>query len=44
MNRQAIKEFVTGEHLAGMAAYLASDDGALVTGQMMVCDGGGLLR
>jgi 3-oxoacyl-[acyl-carrier protein] reductase len=44
MNKQAIKEFVTGEHLAGMAAYLASDDGALVTGQMMVCDGGGLLH
>lgn len=44
MNKQAIREFVTGEHLAGMAAYLASDDGALVTGQMMVCDGGGLLR
>lgn len=44
MSRQAIQEFVTGAHLAGLVAYLASPDAALVTGQSMVCDGGGLMR
>lgn len=44
MEKQAIKEFVTPEHFAGIVAYLASPDGALVTGQTMVCDGGGLMK
>lgn len=44
MEKQAIKEFVTPAHFAGMVAYLASPDGALVTGQTMVCDGGGLMK
>lgn len=44
MNNQAIKKRGKPEHLAGMIAYLASDDGELVTGQMMLCDGGGYLH
>ncbi|GER23241.1 pyridoxal 4-dehydrogenase [Zafaria cholistanensis] len=44
MAQQAIQEFVTPEHFAGLVAYLASPDGALVTGQSLVCDGGGLLH
>lgn len=44
MEKQAIREFVTPSHFAGMVAYLASPDGMLVTGQTMVCDGGGLMR
>src|SRR5690606_35609252 len=44
MNNQAIKKRGKPEHLAGMVAYLASDDGELVTGQMMLCDGGGYLH
>lgn len=41
---QAINEQVTPAHFAGIVAYLASPDGYLVTGQTMVCDGGGLLK
>lgn len=44
MEKQAIKEFVTPNHFAGMVAFLASADGILITGQTMVCDGGGLMR
>lgn len=44
MRQQAIKEFVTPEHFAGLIAYLASPDAELVTGQTLVCDGGGLLH
>lgn len=44
MRQQAIEEYVTPEHFAGLVAFLASDDGVLVTGQSIVCDGGGLLR
>lgn len=44
MRRQAIQEFVTPEHFAGLVSYLASPDAALVTGQTLVCDGGGLLH
>lgn len=43
-DQQAIREFVRPEHFAGLVAYLASPDAALVTGQTMVCDGGGLMR
>ncbi|GHH83861.1 hypothetical protein GCM10018793_46970 [Streptomyces sulfonofaciens] len=44
MSQQAIREFVTPEDSAGLVAFPASDDGRLVTGQSLVCDGGGLLH
>ena len=44
MENQAIKKRVTPEHLAGLIAYLASDDAELITGQMILCDGGGYLH
>lgn len=44
MSRQAIREFVTGDDIAGAVAFLASLDGAMMTGQTVVCDGGGLMR
>lgn len=44
MSQQAIPEFVTPEHFAGLVAYLASPDATMVTGQSLVCDGGGLLH
>ncbi|MBE1489782.1 SDR family NAD(P)-dependent oxidoreductase [Plantactinospora soyae] len=44
MRQQAIQEYVTPERFAGLVAYLASDDAALMTGQTLVYDGGGLLR
>ena len=44
MSQQAIQEFVTPEHFAGLVCFLASEDAALVTGQSIVCDGGGLLH
>lgn len=42
MSQQTIKEFVRPEDFAGIIAFLASDDGRLMTGQSMVYDGGGL--
>jgi len=44
MNNQAIKKRVLPEHLAGLIAFLASDDAELITGQMIICDGGGYLH
>lgn len=44
MSQQAIQEFVTPDDFAGVVAFLASPDGALITGQSLVCDGGGLLH
>jgi 3-oxoacyl-[acyl-carrier protein] reductase len=44
MSRQAIKEFVTPEQFAGLVSYLASPHASMVTGQTLVCDGGGLLH
>lgn len=44
MGNQAIKKRVTPEHLAGLIAFLASDDAELITGQMILCDGGGYLH
>jgi len=41
---QAIKRRVEPEHVAGLVAFLASDDAALITGQTIVCDGGGFLH
>ncbi|WP_205857740.1 SDR family NAD(P)-dependent oxidoreductase [Phytoactinopolyspora endophytica] len=44
MHQQAIEEYVTPEHFAGLVSYLSSPDADLVTGQTLVCDGGGLLH
>lgn len=44
MNRQAIQDFVTGDDIAGTIAFLASADATMMTGQTVVCDGGGLMR
>jgi NAD(P)-dependent dehydrogenase (short-subunit alcohol dehydrogenase family) len=44
MNNQAIKRRVQPEHLAGLVAFLASDDAEMITGQMIICDGGGYLH
>ena len=44
MQNQAIKQRVEPHHLAGLIAFLASDDASLISGQSIVCDGGGLLH
>ena len=44
MMNQAIKKRGRPEHLAGLIAFLASDDAELITGQMILCDGGGYLH
>ena len=44
MNNQAIKRRVQPEHLAALIAFIASDDAELITGQMILCDGGGYLH
>ncbi len=44
MGNQAIKKRGKPEHLAGLIAFLASDDAELITGQMILCDGGGYLH
>jgi NAD(P)-dependent dehydrogenase (short-subunit alcohol dehydrogenase family) len=44
MSQQAIQEFVTPEEFAGLVAFLASPDAGLITGQAIVCDGGGFLH
>jgi NAD(P)-dependent dehydrogenase (short-subunit alcohol dehydrogenase family) len=44
MGNQSIKKRVTPEHLAALIAFLASDDAELITGQMILCDGGGYLH
>src|SRR5262245_34708426 len=44
MMNQAIKKRVQPEHLAGLIAFIASDDAELITGQMILCDGGGYLH
>jgi NAD(P)-dependent dehydrogenase (short-subunit alcohol dehydrogenase family) len=43
MNQQILKEYVRPEDFAPLVAFLASDDARLITGQSIVCDGGGLL-
>ena len=43
MNNQAIKKRVQPEHLAAFIAFLASDDAEMITGQTIICDGGGYL-
>ena len=44
MGNQAIKKRVLPEHLAALIAFLASDDAEMITGQMILCDGGGYLH
>jgi NAD(P)-dependent dehydrogenase (short-subunit alcohol dehydrogenase family) len=44
MMNQSIKKRVLPEHLAALVAFLASDDAELITGQMILCDGGGYLH
>jgi NAD(P)-dependent dehydrogenase (short-subunit alcohol dehydrogenase family) len=44
MMNQAIKKRVTPEHFAALAAFIASDDAEMITGQMILCDGGGYLH
>ena len=44
MMNQAIKKRVTPEHLAGLIAFIASDDAEMITGQFILCDGGGYLH
>lgn len=44
MQNQAIKRRVHPEHLAALIAFLASDDAAMISGQSIVVDGGGLLH
>jgi NAD(P)-dependent dehydrogenase (short-subunit alcohol dehydrogenase family) len=44
MQNQCIKKRVTPEHLAALIAFVASDDAEMITGQMIMCDGGGYLH
>ena len=44
MQNQALKRRGTPEHLANLIAFLASDEAEMITGQMMLCDGGGYLH
>ena len=44
MQNQALKKRGKPEHLAGLVAFLASDEAEMITGQMMLCDGGGYLH
>jgi NAD(P)-dependent dehydrogenase (short-subunit alcohol dehydrogenase family) len=44
MSIQAIRRRVEPEHVAALVAFLASDDAELITGQTIVCDGGGFMH
>ncbi len=44
MQNQAIKKRGTPEHLAALIAFLASDDAEMITGQTIICDGGGFMH
>ena len=44
MQNQAIKKHVEPEDLANLIAFVASDDADLITGQTIICDGGGYLH
>jgi NAD(P)-dependent dehydrogenase (short-subunit alcohol dehydrogenase family) len=44
MSRQAIQKRVQPEDLAALIAFLASDDAQMITGQTIICDGGGYLH
>lgn len=43
MQNQAIRKRGTPRHLADLIAFLASDEAEMITGQMILCDGGGYL-
>ena len=43
MQNQAIRKRGEPRHLAGLIAFLASDEAELITGQFLLCDGGGYL-
>ncbi|WP_267283887.1 hypothetical protein [Amycolatopsis thermoflava] len=43
MSQQAIQDYVIPDDFAGLVAFLASPNGALIAGQCLVHDGGGLL-
>jgi NAD(P)-dependent dehydrogenase (short-subunit alcohol dehydrogenase family) len=40
---QAIKRRLQPDDVAALVAFLASDDAAMITGQTILCDGGGFL-
>jgi NAD(P)-dependent dehydrogenase (short-subunit alcohol dehydrogenase family) len=44
MSQQVIQDFVTPDDFAGLVAFLASPDARMITGQCIVCDGGGLFH
>ena len=44
MNNQAIKQRVEPENLADLIAFVVSDDARMITGQTLICDGGGYLH
>ncbi|MGH8869966.1 MAG: SDR family NAD(P)-dependent oxidoreductase [Actinomycetes bacterium] len=44
MRRQAIPRRVTSDDLAGLVSFLTGDDARMITGQSLVCDGGGLMH
>lgn len=44
MRNQAIQQRVQPEDLAALVAFLVSDDARLITGQTLICDGGGYLH
>jgi len=41
---QSIRRRVEPDHVAALIAFLVSDDAELITGQTIVCDGGGFLH
>lgn len=43
MQNQAIRKRGEPRHLASLIAFLASDEAELITGQFLLCDGGGYL-
>jgi len=44
MAQQAIRRRVQPDDLAGLVAFLAGPDARMITGQTIVCDGGGYLH
>jgi NAD(P)-dependent dehydrogenase (short-subunit alcohol dehydrogenase family) len=44
MGQQAIRRRVRPEDLAGLVSFLAGDDARMITGQTIICDGGGYLH